>query len=146
MARVKARRHPYQRRDLLLSRGELAFYTVLRRALRGAFGISLKTRLVDLVIVPPELWDSPDGWKVSQKHVDFVLYNRQTTGIIAVIELDDRSHDTTARRQRDRFLDGVLKSVGVPIFHVRAAASYRAVDLRFLLSPILASLQCRILP
>src|SRR5277367_3077851 len=101
MVKSKARRHPYQRRELLLSRGELAFYIVLRRALRGAFGISLKTRLVDLVIVPPELWDSPHGWKLSQKHVDFVLYDRQTTAIVAVVELDDRTHDTAARRKRD---------------------------------------------
>jgi hypothetical protein len=86
----KTRRYPYQRRDLLLSRGEHAFYPTLRRKLRGAFGISLKTRLADLVTVPPELWNSPHGWKLSQKHVDFVLYDRQTTAIVAVIELDGR--------------------------------------------------------
>jgi hypothetical protein len=144
MRRRKSLPHPYQRRDAMLSRGELAFYTVLRRALQGTFGISLKTRLADVVQIPPELWDSPHGWKLSQKHVDFVLYDRQTTGIVAVVELDDRTHDTAVRRRRDRFLDGVLKSVCVPIFHVRAAARYRVMDLRVAFSSILATSPCRI--
>jgi hypothetical protein len=121
----------------MLSRGELAFYCVLRRALQGVFGISIKTRLVDLVIVPPELWDTPDSWRLSQKHVDFDLYDRQTTDIIAVIELDDRSHETPERRQRDRFLNRVFKSVGVPIYHVRAARSYSHIELREVLSSVI---------
>ena len=137
MGRLKSRTLPYRRRDAMLSQGELAFYTVLRRALRGVFGISLKTRMVDLVMVPAELWDTPHGWKLSQKHVDFVLYDRQTTGIIAVVELDDRTHNSVDRRRRDQFLNRVLNSVKVPVFHIRAARFYDVAELRKLFTRVL---------
>jgi hypothetical protein len=130
MRRTKPRDLPYKPRQSLLSRGELAFYQVLRRSLRGSFGISIKTRLADIVECPRNLWDSPGGWRVSQKHVDFVLYDRNTTRIVAVIELDDRSHFTAERQRRDRFLNEVLKVAGVTLLRVRAAARYRVADLR----------------
>ena len=130
MRRTQTPDIPYQPRQSLLSRGELAFYQVLRRSLRGTFGISIKTRLADIVECPQHLWDTPDGWRVSQKHVDFILYDRTTTRIVAVIELDDRSHDTAQRRRRDRFLNEVLESASVTFYRVRAAARYRVADLR----------------
>ena len=65
-------------------------------------------RLADVVKCPDELWDEPEGRRVSQKHVDFVLYDPWTSGIAAVIELDDRSHDEPQRRRRDRFLNEAL--------------------------------------
>ena len=128
---IREDRHlPYERREALLSRGELAFYEVLRRCIPIEYGISIKTRLADVVRCPPDYWDTPHGWRLSQKHVDFVLYDRNTTRIVAVIELDDRSHFTAERQRRDRFLNKVLKVAGVTLLRVRAAARYRVADLR----------------
>src|SRR5688572_30487420 len=115
---------PYLRRDSLLSRGELAFYRVLRRALRGQFGISLKTRLADIVKCPDELWETPHGRRLCQKHIDFVLYERTTARIIGAIELDDASHDSPDRKRRDRFVDDVFQHTGVKLFRIRAASRY----------------------
>jgi very-short-patch-repair endonuclease len=122
---------PYQRREALLSRGELAFFRVLSRAVATTHAISLKTRLADVVRCPPELWDTIHGRRLSQKHVDFVVYDRFTAAIIAVVELDDRSHDAKDRRNRDAFVDGVLRSLGVVIVRVRAASRYDVDVLRY---------------
>lgn len=40
--------------------------------------------------------------RFSSKRVDFVLEDRASGEIIAIVELDDRTHNRTADRQRDR--------------------------------------------
>jgi hypothetical protein len=139
-ARLRSRRHqhsrpasnscPYERREALLSRGELIFFRVLCRAIAPWHAISIKTRLADVVRCRPELWDTSHGRRLSQKHVDFVVYDRFTAAIVAVVELDDRSHNAPARRDRDSFVDGILRSVEVAIVRIRAASSYNIESLR----------------
>jgi very-short-patch-repair endonuclease len=62
--------------------------------------------------------------------VDFVVYDRYTAAIVAVVELDDKSHNAKDRRDRDAFVDAVLGFVGVVIVRVRAASTYDADALR----------------
>jgi very-short-patch-repair endonuclease len=126
---------PYERRESLLSRGEFAFYRVLSQAVASRHGISMKTRLADVVRCRPELWDTVHGRRLSQKHVDFVIYDRFTAAIVAVVELDDQSHNVPDRRDRDAFVDRVLVALGVAIFRVRAASSYNIDALRLQLDP-----------
>ena len=56
--------------------------------------------------------------KIQAKHVDFVLCNYELAPYI-VIELDDSSHDTPRRKERDRFVDEVLTQCGFRIIHTR---------------------------
>lgn len=121
---------PYSGRSSLLTRGELAFYQVLFDAIGGRWGISLKTRLADVVRCPASLWKTPHGRRVSQKHLDFVLYDINTARIIATIELDDRSHERPERVTRDAFVNRALLEAGVVLIRFRAAASYRADLIR----------------
>ncbi len=90
----------------------------------------MKTRLADIVRCPPELWDTVHGRRLSQKHVDFVIYDRFTAAIVAVLELDDQSHNAPDRRDRDAFVDGVLRSLDVAIVRILAASSYDIDALR----------------
>jgi very-short-patch-repair endonuclease len=94
----------------------------------------MKTRLADVVRCRPELWDTIYGRRLSQKHVDFVIYDRFTAAIVAVVELDDRSHHARDRRNRDAFVDHVLNALGVAIIRVRAAASYNIESIRLRLT------------
>ena len=121
---------PYTRRQALLSRGELAFYHVLRRATAPRYLISMKTRLADVLACPDHLWNTPYGRRLARKHVDFVLYDPRTTAIVAVIELDDRSHRYRQRRLRDLFLTESLRAAGVPLVRIKAASAYDSTQLR----------------
>ncbi len=58
-------------------------------------------------------------YKVQSKHVDFVLCNAKLVAQY-IIELDDSSHDTKNRQERDKFVDEVLTDVGYKIIHTRA--------------------------
>jgi very-short-patch-repair endonuclease len=108
----------------------LRFYRILKTATFGQLGISLKTRLADILRCPDSLWNTFHGRRIAQKHVDFVLFDPETTAILAVIELDDRSHALQERQRRDLFLNQALLSAGIPLLRVRAAAWYDLTDLR----------------
>src|SRR5882724_1728841 len=108
----------------LLSRGELAFYRVFRQVIGSQIALSLKTRLVDIVGCPDALWNAPYGRRLAQKHVDFVLHEADSGVILAVLELDDRTHSLPERRKRDRFLNELLAEADIPLIRIRAAARY----------------------
>ena len=57
-------------------------------------------------------------YKIQAKHVDFVLCNQKLVAE-TIIELDDSSHDTAARRERDAFVDEVLKNTGYNVLRYR---------------------------
>lgn len=65
--------------------------------------------------------------KVQSKHVDFVICDKDMY-IKAIIELDDSSHDTPDRIERDEFVDLILKSVGYKVIHTRYI-NYDILDL-----------------
>lgn len=125
-----AERAPYRRRISLLSPGELAFFRVLRLAVEPSHWISIKVRLADVVQCPSQLWNQAPGRRLSQKHIDFVLYDYNTTRIVAAIELDDSSHDRPQRLARDQFIDQTLKATNTPLIRVRAASRYDAAGIR----------------
>jgi very-short-patch-repair endonuclease len=121
---------PYFSREFLLSRGESVFYHALRRALPGQLMICPKVRLSDVINCSAEGWKAGFGGRISQKHVDFVLADPDTTAIALVIELDDRTHQKRDRFERDTFVDRALAAAGVPILRITCAASYDVKALR----------------
>jgi hypothetical protein len=120
---------PYRRRRALLSRGERAFYDVLREAVRGRFAIAIKPRLADVILCPRSRWHCAAGARVKPRHVDFLLYDHETTAPVLALELDDASHESAGRRERDAFVDEALLVAGVVLVRVKAAASYDAREL-----------------
>jgi hypothetical protein len=121
---------PYFSKDRLLSKGELAFYRVLRQVIPASLSASMKVRLCDVIGCTGDGWRAGFGAKISQKHIDFVLIDAATTDIRLAIELDDRTHQRADRRDRDTFVDRALATAGVPILRVPAAARYDLAALR----------------
>jgi Protein of unknown function (DUF2726) len=128
--KARCRPLPYEGRSSLLSQGELVFFCALRSAIGARYGVSLKTRLADVLSCPPELWDAAHGRRISQKHVDFVLYDPLTARIVAAVELDDRTHEQRDRRKRDAFLDQALHGAGVVLIRFRASSGYLPYAIR----------------
>jgi hypothetical protein len=123
-------RLPYFPKEYLLSKGELAFHRVLAHAVPAGLGLSMKTRLSDVIGCTAEGWKSGFGAKISQKHVDFVVIDPVTTAILLVIELDDKTHRLPDRQSRDVFVDQALAAAGVAILRVPAAREYDLDDIR----------------
>lgn len=92
--------YPYSWLFPQVSMAALVTPTVKKRQNRDAFWLSLN--------------------KVVQKRVDFALFSSNMT-LIAVIELDDGSHDKARLKAKDAARDALLASAGVPVvrFDVR---------------------------
>jgi very-short-patch-repair endonuclease len=117
----------------LLTQAEKAFLVALDTAVDSQYRIFTKVRLADLVR-PKASKSSGSKWRtafnqIQSKHVDFVLCDPESMDVKFVVELDDRSHLRKDRADRDEFVDGVLKSVGLKVIRFVAKASYNPQDI-----------------
>ncbi len=112
------RRYPYRARPILTKR-EYGFYLLLRReAEKRNLLICPKVGLKDLMEVASRKNYMKYFAGISQKHVDFVICNRNLEVLFA-LELDDRSHDTKEAEKRDQFKDRAFRAAKIPLKRVR---------------------------
>ena len=123
----------YARRDSLFTPAELRFLETLRRALPEELEIFGKVRIAD--VLQPVEGLNPKAWRsafvrITGKHLDFVLCQRETGHLICAIELNDRSHARPDRQERDRYIYQACAEAGFPLLLIPAARSYDARELR----------------
>jgi hypothetical protein len=116
-----------------LSPAERSFFGVLQQAVASEYQIFAKVRLAD--VVRPVRNSSRSGWqssfnRISGKHVDFVLCDPARLRVVAVIELDDRSHERFERGVRDSLVDSALKNGGIPVLRISARRSYSPAQIQ----------------
>jgi very-short-patch-repair endonuclease len=91
------------KRKPLLTDNEKAFFLRLQRALPG-FHVFPQVSFAAFLSVDGRLLQQ-EGWavraKFNRKIVDFVVCTRGSLEIVALIELDDRTHSASANRKRD---------------------------------------------
>ncbi|MEJ5237999.1 MAG: DUF2726 domain-containing protein [Limisphaera sp.] len=133
---------PYVRVPVLLSPAERSFYGALQQVLGGRCVVFAKVRLADLIRPRPGLSRPANRRAFNRtlgKHVDFVLCDPDRLRVVAVIELDDRSHRWKHRAARDQFVASALAAAGIPLLRIPAAAAYAPSELRARLDPWLRS-------
>lgn len=129
----KAEGYPYNKNQVLFSPAERSFLGVLEQAVGGEYRIFGKVRVADIVSVN----SMPDrsAWqrafnRISAKHFDFVLCSKGELAVVAVIELDDKSHQQRKRQERDAFLVGLCQAISLPLVQVPAQRAYSVPELR----------------
>jgi very-short-patch-repair endonuclease len=68
--------------------------------------------------------------KISRKHFDYVLCSKDKLEVVAVIELDDKSHNTKKSNNRDSFLENACKSASLTLVRFRAKSNYQIDNVR----------------
>jgi len=122
---------PYHK-TYLLTKYEYAFYHKLRPiADRYNLQILAKVRLADLVEVDGGL-DRNTRFryfgKISSKHIDFVIADDMR--VMLLIELDDNSHNSEERIERDKFVEKVLEVSGYKLIRTWGETNEIAEELR----------------
>lgn len=116
---------PYEKKWYLLSQAERSFYEILLKVAGNDMHVFAKVRLLDLLWVPNHVNNRQSHLnRVMSKHVDFVLCNRRTVSPVLVLELDDSSHRMIERRERDLFVNEVLRTAGLHVLRVPVRRSY----------------------
>ena len=135
--KVKPGISPYTRKKSVFTVAERSFYGVLKEVVGDNADIFAKIRVADIVS-PNKKLDRSD-WqrafnRVSGKHFDFVICDKNTLSVLCVIELNDSSHNSARRMQRDEFLQFVCNSAGIPLLFLKAKSGYSPAELKQVLS------------
>lgn len=93
----------HKKQEYLTTENEKKLFFALQKALKDKYLIHCQTSLIALV-VPVNFADKP---KAYTKRMDFVITDT-TTKILAVIELDDSSHNQPKRIKRDEYVNTAL--------------------------------------
>lgn len=106
--------YPYAAKHLLTKR-EYRFYLLLREvADEYHYLICPKVGVKDLLAVTDKKQYMKYFHKIAQKHVDFVICDRDLHVLFA-LELDDSTHNTKDARKRDHLKDKAFAAAGVPL-------------------------------
>lgn len=127
-------------RDVLFSSAERSFLGVLEQALDSRYRIFGKVRLGDIIKPAKGLTASKRTTalnKIHQKHVDFVVCTASDLAIVAVIELDDQSHEREDRAERDGFVNQALAMAQIPVVHFPAKKGYVVQEVKARLADVL---------
>ena len=117
----------FRQRDALFTAAERSFLGVLDQASAGRYRVFGKVRIAD-VIAPAKGLDK-STWtsvfnRIKAKHFDFVLCDPQTLKVKAVIELNDKSHSSSRRVERDELVGRACADAGLALRMVKARRSY----------------------
>jgi len=127
---------PYQKSETLFTPAERSFLGVLHQAVGNNAMIFGKVRVADVVEPKAGLGRSARQKafnKISAKHFDFLLCDKEDLSVACAIELDDGSHNSKRRQERDEFLKGVCEAAGVPLIQVPAKSAYVISEVQRLL-------------
>nr|WP_326171397.1 DUF2726 domain-containing protein [uncultured Oscillibacter sp.] len=110
----------YQKKWILTYNEKDAYRKIKEITDKLGYTLFTKVRLFDLIEpVRGNPKYKTNLYKIQAKHVDFVICDEKLVARY-VIELDDNSHNSEKRRQRDEFVNAILISTGYKVLHVRA--------------------------
>ena len=123
----------YRKLPALFTKSERSFVGLLDQAIGDEYRIFGKVRVAD--VLAPQKGMSRKNWriefnKISAKHFDYVLCNKSDLSVVAVIELDDKSHNSKRSKARDSFLEKACSSADLTLIRFPAKASYQVQAVR----------------
>lgn len=126
--------NPYYLKSGIVSIAEHKFLIVLQEAVNGFYIVNVKVRVADVIGLNTKGLNRRASFialaKISQKHFDYVFLHPETYQIIAAVELDDSSHNTSKTMWRDSFINDLCRDVSLPLYRFKAKGSYHVNDIR----------------
>ncbi|MFA5228593.1 MAG: DUF2726 domain-containing protein [Candidatus Paceibacterota bacterium] len=119
---------PYKKKGELMTKAEKEFFDVLEKVVNNRYYIIPQVKISNLAVVSGTKNYKTYLNKIDRKTVDFVLFDKQFLPIL-VIELDDSSHDSEIRKERDRFVNRIMNKIELKIIHIRISSIYNLRDI-----------------
>lgn len=113
--------YPYKATNLLTNaEKQLFLFMENNLVLKDRIRIIPKVRLADIIQVEERLCKSKEAlWKITSKHVDYIIVDKNTFDLICVVELDDYTHETDEAKKRDELVYYSLLSAGLQLYRIR---------------------------
>lgn len=134
LARKKEKKKPavndYLKHKYLLTKNEQIFFDALKNIIPDNHFIAPKVRLVDLLNPAGSGKEKRIAFnRISQKHIDFVIFDNTSSEILYGIELDDKSHEKKSRKERDLFLNNICSRAGFILHRIKSQREYDEASL-----------------
>lgn len=136
----KLSHYRYVRKNYIMTRAESELFHRLEHIAGAKYYIFPQIHLSSLLnhAVNGQDWRAALA-KIQRKSVDFVLVNRETMMTSYAIELDDRTHDTSASRiTRDKLVDEIFLDTGIPLVRLRNVQNMSDEDISGVLTSAMA--------
>lgn len=119
LKRHSASKFSYTKKKYFMTRAENEFYNALVTGVGNDFYIFAQVHLPTLLDhkVKGQNWQGAFS-HINRKSVDFVLCDKSYISPILAIELDDKSHLSEDRRERDGEVERILSEAGMPLIRV----------------------------
>lgn len=107
-----------------MNESEQAFFINLQKTLGNRYVVLSKVRIEDFVEATHGVGGYGARGRIKSRHVDFLICDRATTQPLIAVELDGKSHQGESRQERDRFVDELYKTIGLPIRHISVGSNF----------------------
>ena len=131
--------YAYGRKQYLMTKAENEFFIVLKEILGARYQIFPQvhlTALLDQKKLTGQNWEAAFR-HINGKSVDFVVCDQAFARPLIAIELDDHSHDTAGRRNRDAEVERMFRTANLPLLRFR---DYKAMSRSLLATQLEATL------
>jgi len=122
-----------------ITAAEQSFFGVLKQVVGDRGHVLAQVSLRQLVYFPGSNKGTPGraAWqnKVAQRPVDFVVVDARTLRPLVAFELDDPTHATPKRQDRDEDVARVLEAAGLPLLRILASRAYDTREIAEALAP-----------
>lgn len=120
--------YQYRKKGPLFTPAERSFFGVLQQAASDDMVVMGKVRIAD--VLSPQKGMSRKHWqtafnKISVKHFDYVLCRTSDMEVLAVIELDDASHNKKSTMRRDAIVEAACSTADLKLLRFKAARTYQ---------------------
>ena len=130
---IDTAKSPFLIANSLLTKAEMNFYQVLKNVIDNEKQvICLKVRMIDVLWTKTYRVENKQTFinKVNRKHFDFVICDKETLKPLMAIELDDKSHEEEARKERDEFVDALFTDLRFKVIHIPVQYTYNANEIK----------------
>ncbi|MCP5541844.1 MAG: DUF2726 domain-containing protein [Akkermansiaceae bacterium] len=128
---------PYESIPCLFTPAERSFLGVLDQVIESEYRVFGKVRAADVMSVTKGMnrseWQKAFN-RIQSKHFDFVICRASDSSIVLLVELDDKSHKKSHRRERDDFVEKATEAAGIPLLRIPCQRTYSAHNLSTLIA------------
>lgn len=116
----------YEKKEYLLTPTELKFYKLLK-TITDELNYTLFTQIALYEIVNCK--NLKNFNKIKSKSIDFVITEKNCK-IKLCIELDDKTHNTNKRIERDNFINNMFKELDIKLLRIPVQNFYNLEELK----------------
>lgn len=127
----------YKLKNSIVTNREMQLYKQLLNEIPERYIICPKVGVKDFIQITEKKDYMKHFGRISQKHIDYLICEKETLKPVLGIELDDKSHQKGNRRKRDEFVDTVYENVGLKMLRIPTSMSNNEIkkELTTILNP-----------